>query len=180
MGIFTWSVDYWLFATKWHAQVDLQLIHFFLHHFKEVKFIWTIGEWALKPHKHSAGGSMLRTRVLTFLSGGSRGLQLFARSWWSSSNLRLMFSMESWSMSQKPARSEATGRGWALGFCQVRNQVKFETENREETARQSEMPTKRHRLFQIMSPNTFHVVRKTAKVPNSSVWPLSSGCQEHQ
>lgn len=73
----------------------------------------------LKLHQLSVGGAMLRTGVHTFLSGGSRGLQLFARSWWSSSNLRLMFSMESWSMSQKPARSEATGRGWALGFCRV-------------------------------------------------------------
>lgn len=60
---------------------------------------------------------MLTICVFTFLSGGSRGLQLLALSWWSSSNLRLMFSIDSWSISQKPARSEATGRGWALGFC---------------------------------------------------------------
>lgn len=56
----------------------------------------------------------------TFLSGGSRGLQLLALSWWSSSNFRLIFSMESWSMSQNPARSWATGRGWAFGFCWVK------------------------------------------------------------
>lgn len=53
---------------------------------------------------------------VTFLSGGSIGLQLLALSWWSSSNLRLIFSIDSWSISQKPARSEATGRGCALGF----------------------------------------------------------------
>lgn len=53
----------------------------------------------------------------TFLSGGSRGLQLLALSWCSSSNFRLMFSMESWSISQNPARSWATGRGWAFRFC---------------------------------------------------------------
>lgn len=54
--------------------------------------------------------------VCTWISGGVRGFQLFALSWWSSSNFRLMFSMDSWSMSQKPARSWEMGRGCAFGF----------------------------------------------------------------
>lgn len=54
--------------------------------------------------------------VCTWTSGGLRGFQLLALSWWSSSNFRLMFSIESWSISQKPARSWEMGRGFALGF----------------------------------------------------------------
>lgn len=71
-------------------------------------------------------GDIMENGVCTFLSGGSRGLQLLALSWWSSSNLRLMFSIDNWSMSQKPARSEATGRGWALGFCDSGNRRESE------------------------------------------------------
>lgn len=110
-------VDLW-FATKWNAKANVYFfLHCFIHWFTLfVLFMDTYAKAALALCRWRA---MLRTGVHTFLSGGSRGLQLFARSWWSSSNLRLMFSMESWSMSQKPARSEATGRGWALGFCRV-------------------------------------------------------------
>lgn len=41
---------------------------------------------------------------------------MLALSWCSSSNFRLMFSIDSWSMSQKPARSWEMGRGCAFGF----------------------------------------------------------------
>lgn len=64
----------------------------------------------------------------TFLSGGSRSLQLLAFSWCSSSNFRLMFSIDSCSISQNPARSWDTGRGWAFGFCQ-RKRKKDYTQN---------------------------------------------------
>lgn len=59
---------------------------------------------------------ILAMSVCTWISGGVRGFQLLALSWWSSSNFRLMFSMDSWSISQKPARSWEMGRGCAFGF----------------------------------------------------------------
>jgi len=62
-------------------------------------------------------------KIYTFLSGGSSVLQLLAFSWCSSSNFRLMFSMDSCSISQNPARSWDTGRGWALGFWQPENRL---------------------------------------------------------
>lgn len=61
--------------------------------------------------------------VCTWISGGVRGFQLLALSWWSSSNFRLMFSMDSWSISQKPARSWEMGRGCAFGFWHTRRQA---------------------------------------------------------
>lgn len=125
---------------------------------------------------NSLSGSMLRKWVLTFLSGGSRGLQLFARSWCSSSNLRLMFSMESWSMSQNPARSEATGRGWALGFCQVRTRWSLRPSAAWKIMkkRQTEMLIKHHRLFKIMLPNTLVTLYGLSALAAKSInnfWP---------
>lgn len=69
-----------------------------------------------QPGHWAAGvGSTFRSEF-DWAAADVMGCQSLDLRWYSSSNLRLMSSMDSWRRSQKPARSWAVGRGLAFVF----------------------------------------------------------------